>query len=98
MEQPGDSFEGRRNLWIGACMVVNCALANFSSRILHVLEDGEFWPDDTTRCEDIILVSNHEHAIHFEGLDFDPNGSLGDSESSVDDSPNASLPTSSVGE
>ena len=48
MEQLGNSFEGRRNLWIGACLVVNCALDNFSSRILHVLEDGEFWPDDTT--------------------------------------------------
>ena len=79
-------------------MVINCALDNFSSRILHVLEDGEFWPDDTTRCKDIILVSNHEHVIHFKDLDFDPNGSMGDSESSVDDTSDTDLPTSSVGE
>ena len=43
-------------------------------------------------------MSNHEHTIHFEGLDFDPNGSLGDSESSVDNTSDADLPTSSVGE
>ena len=48
MEQPGNSFEGRQNIWISACLVVNCPLTDFSSRILHVLEDGDFWPDDTT--------------------------------------------------
>ena len=41
---------------------------------------------------------NHEHAIHFKSLDFDPDGSLGHSELSFDDTSDADLPTSSVGD
>ena len=41
-------------------------------------------------------MSNHGHVIHFEGLDFDPDGSLGCSELSVNDTSDTNLPTSSV--